>query len=69
MDENEFAMVDSILKLFAKIIKQDASQYPFLNKMYLQFCEKDHDKALAHYFMRGARGVRTSNRAMPYNNL
>lgn len=31
LDNDEFSMVSSLLTLFAKVIKQDPTQYAFLN--------------------------------------
>lgn len=69
MDTNEFAMVESVLSLFAKVIKQDASQYPHLNNAYMAVAEREQDGKLVHLFQRAGSRRQSSLRVVHQNQL
>lgn len=57
LDENEFKMVESVLILFSKVIKQNAVEYIKLNQAYLQMTELSHQNKLGYIFETRPRGV------------
>ena len=62
LDEQEFAMIDSILTFFAKVLKQDAFMYTHLNDMLMKMNEMGQDAKLAHIFEQALRRRGGGNR-------
>lgn len=50
LDTEEFHMVECILKVFAKVIKQDPLQYTRLNHVYMGVAEMQQDGKLGMIF-------------------
>ena len=55
LDEQEFGMIESILTLFAKVLKQDATMYTHLNDVFLRVAEMSEDGKLARIFEEALR--------------
>ena len=52
LDQDEYKMIESVLILFAKVIKQDPLQYHRLNDVYMQVAEMQQDGRLGLIFER-----------------
>ena len=50
LDQDEFLMIETVLILFAKVIKQDPLQYNRLNNVFMQVAEMQQDNRLGFIF-------------------
>ena len=54
LNEDEFKIVEAVLILFAKVIKQDPLQYMRLNSLYFQVMEMRQENKIGQIFDRAA---------------